>query len=270
MINLRLAGGLGNQLFQIGAMLLLQKSTDHRLCIYTSKLSKYKAPRALELTKILNLTNVHIEPGQRLPLILRLRLARLLRIRLLNVQMISDDNFQSVYLSKFKGSRIYADGYFIESISQEIFDEMLNELTDRLKSTIRENATSEVCVIHIRGGDFLELGWDLPNIKKFYSDAIKDVLKRDPSIKFEIISDDPMYAHRLISELEINFDFVGKEIVSDFRCLINAKFAILSNSTFAFWAGAFRSSRGEEPTTWMPRFWKPGHSRVLKLRTEQW
>lgn len=223
-------------------MLLLQKSTDHRLCIYKSKLSKYKTLRKFELTKILNLSNVHIEPDQTLPLILRSRLASLLRMRLLNIQMISDDNFQSVYLSKFKGSRIYADGYFIESISQEIFDEILNEVSARLKPTIRDNVVSDVCVIHIRGGDFLEFGWDLTNIKKFYSDAIIDVLKREPSIKFEIMSDDPIYAHRLISELEIKFDFVGKEIVSDFRCLLNVKFAILSNSTFAFWAGALRSS----------------------------
>ena len=251
-------------------MFLLQNSTDYPLCIYTSKLSKYKTPREFELTKILNLPNVYIESDKALPFILKLRLARILRMRLLNIQMISDDNFERVYLSKFKGTQIYADGYFIESISQEIFDEILNEVSARLKPMIRDSVVTDVCVIHIRGGDFLELGWDLPNIKKFYSDAIKAVLQREPSIKFEIISDDPTYAQRLISQLDIKFDFVGKDLVTDFRCLINAKFAILSNSTFGFWAGALRSSREEQPTTWMPRLWRPGHPRLLKLKTEQW
>ena len=270
MINLRLAGGLGNQLFQIAAMLLLQKSTGHEICIYTSELKKYKARRSLELTKILKLSNVHIEFSHRLPLILRLRLARLFQMRLLSIQTISDTNFQNIYLSKFNASHIYADGYFIESINQDIFEDMLNELTNCLKSTLQENVPSDVCIIHIRGGDFLELGWELPNIKKFYLDSIKDVLDRKPLIKFEIISDDPPYAHQQISVIHIKFEFIGKDIVSDFSSLINAKFAILSNSTFAFWAGAFRTSKDEKPTTWMPRLWKPGHSRVIKLRTEQW
>jgi hypothetical protein len=270
LIKLRLAGGLGNQLFQISAMLLLRKLTNLQICIYTSALKKYKTKRELEFTKILNLSDIQFDNNKKLPLILRLRLARLIHLPILNIRMISDRTFQKAYLSNFKASQIYADGYFIESVSQEIFDEMLDEISKFLKSRLRENISSNVCIIHVRGGDFLKLGWELPNIKNFYAQAIREVLVREPDIKFEIISDDPDYAQNLISDFGIQYNFIGKDIVSDFCSIINARFAILSNSTFAFWAGALRIPYSSEPTSWMPKLWKPGHTRTLKLRTESW
>ena len=60
LIFIRLAGGLGNQLFQVAAAQLLAHQNS-KIILMNGALRRYKSPRSFDLDKLLNLSNLNME-----------------------------------------------------------------------------------------------------------------------------------------------------------------------------------------------------------------
>ena len=110
------------------------------------------------------------------------------------------------------------------------------------KSIVDEN----LCYINIRGGDFAGV-LDISVPRDYYLKAIEIMKERHGIDSFRIITDDPVYASNLLREVSIissafKYSFLrtksnfSNKVSQDFFLLQNAKFLILSNSTFAWWA----------------------------------
>jgi len=88
---------------------------------------------------------------------------------------------------------------------------------------------NDLCVLNIRGGEY-KGNLDLILPKKYWTDAMGNMLKVNSSLKFVIITDDVKYTRALLPECEsFHFD-IGK----DYSIVKNAKYLILSNSSFSF------------------------------------
>lgn len=265
MIFLRLSGGLGNQIFQLGAsMLLADYSGASHLVIDDSFLNDYQAKRNNELSKFFDLRKARIKiEFSKVPLA-KYRLPKVLPLRFSSWPLVSDKNFQSALQSTTDRVR-YLDGYFQTCLSQKSFDNIRSLLVNI--STLAENQLDpSICVIHIRGSDFLKLGLDTVAPPSYYYSAIHLMLTRYNIHHFKVITDDVNYAKRIMSFQDLSYEISSNDIVVDFNTIASAQRKIISNSTFALWASALGELR--DSIVICPRHLMPGLVRPFDLPGE--
>lgn len=237
MINLRLAGGLGNQLFQICSALRYCNNQHNQIRLYLAQLGSYDVPRTYELEKLLTLK---FENCIGLPAkILWSRLPRLLAV---NGLFINDNNY-TIKSKKLLLNNIFMDGYFQFEQTWETFFYSYQYLKRNLSPFFKSKQKAGL-VVHARGGDFLK---DL-NSHDHLIDFYQNVLKLKKISKFSngyLCCSDPNYAKNILEYFENNGikltyqPFNDTNWEEDFVRLLNAKFIIGSRSTFAWWASLF-------------------------------
>ncbi len=107
------------------------------------------------------------------------------------------------------------------------------------------------CVIHIRGGDYKRTSWLLP--KDYFINSIEYMVTHHNITKFHIISDDINYSKSMLSSLPYEFYFLQGTPNQDFKTLKLAKYSIISNSSFSWWARWLNDIEGITlaPTNWL-------------------
>jgi hypothetical protein len=90
-----------------------------------------------------------------------------------------------------------------------------------------------VCYIHFRGGDYNVYPWDMYQLpKSYYDEAMGFMLEKNPSLTFKVVTDDPIEARK-----RFNLEIISNSMEEDFVLLMKAKYLIISNSSFSWWAG---------------------------------
>lgn len=91
-----------------------------------------------------------------------------------------------------------------------------------------EFCKDNICILNFRGGEYKDYS-ELYLSKSYWINAMNNMKKINPNMKFKIITDDPTAANQMIPEVEAyHFD-----IAKDYSIIKNARYLILSNSTFA-------------------------------------
>jgi hypothetical protein len=92
----------------------------------------------------------------------------------------------------------------------------------------------DLCIINFRGGEYYGVpAFFLP--QSYWDNAIQNILKVNPNMKFEVHTDDPATARLFFGAYKII-----KDIELNWRSIRYAKYLILSNSSFALlpaWLG---------------------------------
>jgi hypothetical protein len=94
---------------------------------------------------------------------------------------------------------------------------------------IYDNSRKDFCIIHIRGGDYLN-NHELMLKKSYYLKAMKIMENKFHGIKFIIITNDVNISRKMFPYIEI----ICSDIGTDYITIKNARYVILSNSSFAF------------------------------------
>lgn len=258
MIYVRLAGGLGNQLFQIAAAALWAKSQGTQFSVLTSGLGGYATKRSPDVLRLIN-------PGRMRGVIIDERLNFIvdkLRVgRWLPLIGKSDKHFPEALATKVFFSGAILDGYFQRGWSDALLFSAMQEMNLQCSTPPGSGA---YCVMHIRGGDFLK--HDLHNIlsSRYYANAVQEANGKGIR-EFRVITDDPSYSKKIIDE--INRDVPGSSYrmnepsmdpLDDFLMIRNASNRIIGNSTFAWWASALG---GDSSVTWSPDSFLKGSRR---------
>jgi len=269
MIDVRLTGGLGNQLFQFAAAVVLARRFELPICLWTGAMQTYTTPRDLVLPLFIDLGRFGVSMRDRPNLVQRTRMARLLPCICRGAAWVSDRNLLEVAHRTSPLFSAQLDGYFIESIDQDFFDEAVSLLEPAIVApAVVEHSAQRVCAIHIRGGDFVRLGWTLDDVLSYYQTSLARVLECEPNLRIVAVTDDPDHAAQTLRSLGVNADIHSGSLRSDFDLLRTASYAILSNSTFSFWAGALRSPRAGGWSSFVPGLWRPGAPRQIWIRSE--
>ena len=133
---------------------------------------------------------------------------------------------------------------------EEDRDKICSWLTYDDKYKVTDYSSENICVIQLRGGDYTTGHSMLP--REYYQNAMKHMLHNNPNVKFVIVTDDPKTAKQLIPNVDIVgsaiseekdqyqkniswYTYPGRPVSIDYSILNNAKYAIISSSTFAFW-----------------------------------
>lgn len=234
MIYLRLAGGLGNQIFQLAAALSVSKANKEKIVLYSKSLKKYKVSRDFKLSFLGFSDFKKIKSKHKI--ILKFRLGKFLS--LFSNSFISDQNF---LLRNFKKT-VFLDGYFHDI--KKVNSGMLNlkkryskinikNILDKLNLKI--DFENDVAV-HVRRGDYNSeknrkiykyLGYE------YYKTSLEKMDYRNVYIfcteQIDFILDNnqvEMYNYNLND-------------VEDFMLMSKFKKIIISNSTFAFCSAFF-------------------------------
>lgn len=88
-----------------------------------------------------------------------------------------------------------------------------------------------VCVLNFRGGEYVGYG-ELYLTRKYWINAMNNMVKINPNMEFVIITDDVTASNNMLPEIPAYHFSVDK----DYAIIKNAKHVILSNSSFPFFA----------------------------------
>lgn len=259
-----LRGGLGNQIFQLGAGLLVnQNALMKTIILDDSALGKYKTKRENELLNFFDLTKLDFKVEFKNSILAKFRIPKIAPLNFTKYPFVSDKNFQAILVNPNKNF-LLLDGYFQECLTQENFNEEIRLLKKLFIKN--EIGRRDGCLIHIRGGDFVKLGWNSVTPKEYYIKAIGNMRSEYKQDKFYIVTDDREYSKTILDELTINYEFVGSSMYEDFYLIGSFKFRILSSSTFALLASALDDN--EDSIVIAPEFWTPDRKREIFLPNE--
>ena len=129
------------------------------------------------------------------------------------------------------------NGYW-QSEKYFIDNEKLVEHFFQKKTEIYINETKHIkfdenlCIIHMRVGDYRcpAHNWILP--KDFYIKAMHKMSTFNKNIKFKIVTDTIEYAKEHFPDIDV----VSSSSQADFHRIMQAKYKIISNSSFSWWA----------------------------------
>lgn len=197
----------------------------------------------------------------------KFRAPRFLGFRFSINPFITDKNFKQSICSLRK-MNFYMDGYFIDSIDQAMFDSYFSLIRKGFRKPLEKIDAGDGCVIHLRGTDFIGLGWDKTAPLAFYKKSIHK-MKSEGVKFFDVVTDDIDYARSFFKGNVKIRKYVSTDTISDFFYISAFKYRILSASTFAFWASAFGNDRiFSESLTIAPSFWTPELVRKIRLKDE--
>lgn len=262
MIYVRLAGGLGNQLYQLATADYFAERLSCKFLPVLAGLSRYKVPRQPDSLKLVGIDRLARGEVGGFDQFLsdRLRCGLWLPKSSVNERRVAN-GLSSLELGRH--SKIYVDGYFQECWIYEEFEKIIAswQVQFSARSSI-EIPSRETCIVHIRGGDFLSVPLHQVVDWSYYLNCIH--LAVDQGFKqFLVVTDDVPYAESIVSR--VRNEIVGLEInfhepcsaLDDFSCISAGAARIIGNSTFAWWAAALDVQKG---TTWAPRkFIRSGH-----------
>ena len=173
----------------------------------------------------------------------------------------------SLDLSAFDGDlfKIQKSTQLYGNFESEMYLEPSRESIIRLFQTQKSfELPTNLCVIVIRGGDFLGNSTiSLPS--KYYLDAINYVKSIKPSVEFGIVTDDPGHAAKLLPEIVVLSQESKtphgllknlpdhEKIGTDFSLIQCASSIILGNTSFGWW-GAWTNMKTDLVIA--PRFWQ--------------
>lgn len=246
MTGVKFIGRLGNQLFQYHFLMYLKSRNPRRLYFFPN-------PHHAYLTRYFDLGWYHnLTLGSKLYSLLMRNIPELLRFRYIQVH-----NFVSPREITPQNGCIY-EGYFQS-------DFYLNRIGAHVKIRIRPQYAEQfralygdlfdnqkVVVVHIRRTDYLSYGKRDISLPMSY---FKRELSNIPDLeqyKVVLVSDDIGFVKHAFGN-NPEYLFVSNSEIIDFQLISNADIAIISNSTFSWWA-AYLSTRNKRviaPANWL-------------------
>lgn len=268
MIKIWTLGGLGNQLFHY-ALYHKLKSLGKDVCLDLSDFTKYKKHQGFELTKVFDLeVNICNEDdlkqiSYRLPSRILNKIRRIIFHKLgwrfiVNNTTLYEQSSVEKNLKLFELNNIRLVGYwqregYLASIRFDLQSALMFRVPHTKVKYLYELNQDESILLHVRGGDYVSLGWTLG--VDYYLDALKEFIHiKNPN--YYIITDDFDYLNSL--ELPIDYkvidDYQKEDSYINMYLFSKAKNIILGNSTFSWW-GAYLNLDAKTvivSKTWIP------------------
>lgn len=280
-------GGFGNQLFQFSfAEFLRQKNFIVEVNTELFNLIENDTPRELVLPiEYFGLKEQNYLSKKKFEYFFKLNTSGLVRDSFLR-QLFREYKFikENDNFLESKDKNFFFNGYWK---NMEYIIENKNFLitslskNKKIKKEYDADHKENFAMIHVRRGDFLKDDRELKI--SYYEESMKAFRKKNPSIKFDIFTDDEIWVknQKIFSSVEDvygqvggkntdlnNIDIDGKddkeETIATFSKMLNYKNFIAGNSSFAFWAAFIRSDSSSLVSVPNPWFRNNSHPTLKK------
>jgi glycosyltransferase involved in cell wall biosynthesis len=231
----RLAGGLGNMMFQIAAAYSFSKEVESKFAIDYKHIGTLHSPP----------TNYRASTFKNIPEIDTLSQDAL-------VFKEGQYNYEPIDVQKLMNKELYIDGYYQ---SYKYFE----KVADDIRKLFSPNETEKIAMndhyghlfsketvsVHVRRGDYTSLQDYHVNLPPaYYSDAMKFF---GNSKRFIVFSDDIEYCKRNFADLK-DFDICyieGEPDWMDLYLMAWCNHNIIANSTFSWWGAFLNENEGK-------------------------
>lgn len=262
MIGVKFNGRLGNQIFQLVFFEYLKTNNKGKTFFFVN-------PQDAYLTKYFDLGSYYnIRLGRKTYSILTRFLPGILNFKEIYIQSIQvprpievEDN------TTYKG--FFQTDFYIKNIIGEFKLSIKKKFVDRFESKYGNLfKTKKTIAVHIRRTDYLTYGKrDISLPIAYFRDRLNDIENID-DYHILFVSDDIGYAKSYFGE-KTNHTFSSNDEITDFQIIKNADIAIISNSSFSWWA-AYLSEKNN--TVYAPKNWlgfRIGKEHPKKIMTEK-
>ena len=259
-----LNGGLGNQLFQLSLALHLKQKYSKKILFYDFR-NEYKVVHPTSISKILD-NRIDFLQKNEIPKLIRITIFSKYFIKLnnwffkqfnkklfplflidhplkninLTNNLISSSNL-SIFIGTWHST--------INSYDKKIFSSLNISKNILISNTKKRLCESEFISLHIRRGDYISekkaLNYHGSLSEKYYLKSINFIRSNYQNLPVFIFTDDPKWVRKNFKPLITNSILISSSKQSaevDFLLMTKAKYFIISNSTFSWWA-AFISSK---------------------------
>lgn len=152
---------------------------------------------------------------------------------------------ENVYLYGFWQSYHYFEKYE-DDLKKMIVPNY--EMASCVSEMIQKVKSEESVAIHIRRGDYVQIGCTLPLI--YYKEAIYKMKEELPEAKFYVFSDDIKFAKDNIGDYLENSIFwqddSNESSLNDFFLMSACRHQIVANSTYSWWAAYLNSNKNKK------------------------
>lgn len=151
-----------------------------------------------------------------------------------------------------KGANLQDENYFLSRESDvknwfKIKTEYSQEYENKLKD-LKINLDNNLCIINFRGGEYRGMSNVLLR-REYWKDSINHMLSINENIKFLLITDDVDCAKQF---MPFEIPALHVDVGFDFYVVNKAKWLIISNSTFGWWAAWLNSNANKIIA---PKYW---------------
>ncbi len=254
MLFSRMVGGLGNQLFQTAAFLKYRRKKEKVIISFLGDIHIPKRENCLNY--IFEIPDwLYYDNSRKINLFTRFLARSSAGLRFGSYAPYIGVNDRNFYLKNsyfFNKKILFFDGYFIHNWKYEEINKLFSQL--KLRPIYLKRDHIKICnenvIIHVRGGDFLKIKHLNICDNYYYKKAIEYSLRKGFN-NFKIISEDRQYSKEIIKEMKKYFIDLkisilkSNSIKNDFNIIRSSNLAILSNSTFSWWASFFSNSKKE-------------------------
>jgi len=249
-----MVGGLGNQLFQTAAFLKYRSKKEKVIISFLGDIHIPKRENCLNY--IFEIPDwLYYDNSRKINLFTRFLARSSAGLRFGSYVPCIGVNDRNFYLKNsyfFNKKILFFDGYFIHNWKYEQINELFSQLKLRPIYLNREHIKicNENVIIHVRGGDFLKIKNLNICDNYYYKKAIEYALRKGFNT-FKVISEDRQYGKEIIKEMKKYFIDLkisilkSNSIKNDFNIIRSSNLAILSNSTFSWWASFLSNSKKE-------------------------
>ena len=268
MLEVKLCGGLGNQMFQYAFCLYL-RSAQNKVRLNISDYRVHRHHQGFELERVFGIkedynreksdwginTNIwHIRLIQKL-----FRIEIVSRSECHEVIAVTNVPYKKICQNLFMVG-YWQDYLYIEPIERELRRRFqFPSLTGKNEEFYCKMKERETVAIHVRRGDYLKIGGmgSICNYE-YYKKAIRYMMEKIEQPTFIFFSDDPEWCKEKFKNLEAWFvDWnKGENSYKDMQLMSLCKHNIIANSTFSWW-GAWLNSSDEKlvvaPERWWPQ-----------------
>lgn len=246
MTGVNFIGRLGNQLFQYHFLLYLKAKNPWKLYFFPN-------PHHAYLTRYFDLGWYHnLTLGSKLYSVLMRILPKILPFKEVWVQnFVSPRAYEPADWTIYNG--YFQTDYYLKQIKNPkpiiIRKKYRDEFEERYGEVFNKQS---VVVVHVRRTDYLNYGKrDISLPISYFKKALGQIQDLD-KYKVIFVSDDIEFVRASFPD-NLGYSFVSNSEIIDFQLIYNSDIAIISNSTFSWWA-AYLSARNQRviaPQNWL-------------------
>jgi hypothetical protein len=272
MIIINIKGGLGNQMFQYALARKFQVTYPEERVLINTEYFKSKPKDQNISTFPLDINYFQIKNFEVANSFVGIQ-RRYYKLRDLFYSEKTDLRYKEQILLNKNG---YFDGYWqSENYFKDIKYELQNEFQlkdnywdDISLKLMEEIKTKNSVSIHIRRGDYINLGYDKACNQEYYKDAINIILERIDNPHFFIFSNDLDWVKKNIkipSEKTYVNNTTNAQATKELILMSNCKNNIIANSTFSWWAAWLNAN--SEKVVISPKTWIEGLKQSIEVET---